>query len=80
MTVEKREHIVIKCDMCKLEVLPKHAYYSRPRIADHDWDICHRCEEGLKLSLSFLTISVGLLIDFEWKESALLVVKAAKNG
>ena len=56
----------ISCDVCHNEI--DHRRFNRINIKGGTWDICFPCKSRLQLSLTFLTIGVGVDIKYEWLE------------
>jgi len=69
MAIKVKKSTIVECDICEREVLIE--YYTVLEMAGHDWDVCEHCSESLELFLRFFTVTVGLLINFKFKETLL---------
>lgn len=57
-TVVTEEHT--ECDMCKNSLCFQDSFI----INGHKWDICSKCADDLERVLSFLTVTVGVAVDY----------------
>jgi hypothetical protein len=62
--VEKQVTKLIRCDMCNETIQDEKV--DRIRVRGYEWDLCHYCHRYLQQSLTFLTIKVGLSIEYSW--------------
>jgi hypothetical protein len=80
MTTKTITAEILVCDMCgtqltDLPYLPATWRSKSPHtvieIDGHDWDFCEKCYDHIRSSLSFLTVEVGIDIEFAMKEGVL---------
>jgi hypothetical protein len=67
MTKKEITRSVIECDVCNGEILYE-LYYDVIELNKHDWDLCKYCVNNVTVVLTFLTIVVGLPIEYKMKQ------------
>ena len=62
--VEEQITRLVKCDICNDAIHDEKV--NRIKLRGYNWDLCHICGYNLQQSLTFLTIKVGLSIEYSW--------------
>lgn len=61
--IENKTIKIVTCDMCRTDITnyPKYSI----QLKGFKWDLCEHCHKKLNEVMSFLTITVGLEIEYK---------------